>query len=496
MFSIRVTKTNSNARAVQVVSYAQRKVHVHKHIGSAHSDADLKTLHSLAREWILAESDKGSLFSENRTVQLFNPQTCTVEKSQHRYCYEFLTALISRLEFSQFLPVIMHDLVVMRIIEPASKLRSIELLDRYFSIHHTRQTYYDHIPIFLATRDAIEAQAIALAKHYYAFDFSLIFYDVTTLYYESFTPDELRKPGFSKDGKSNQPQLVIGLVVTKEGFPVSYDIFPGNTFEGHTMIPIILALMKRHGIKHATIVADAAMISDSNITALKEAKLSYIVGARLGNISNELFSTITEKTKQEHGRCFRTPTDKGDLIVEYSSDRYRKDAHELDKQIKKAQTHIETPSRMKRAKFVRQTANQEFVLNEELIVKTHALLGLKGYYTNIPKTTPMGQIVLHYKTLWQIEKSFHMAKSDLQTRPIFSFTKYPIHAHILLCFLALILGKHLELQLDISLRRIMDELMELVDVSILDRSTSSRHIIKAEVPEVVKNWLKKLDLSY
>lgn len=496
MFSIRVTKTNSGARAIQVVSYAKRKVRVHKHLGSAHSDADLKTLHSLAREWILAESDKGSLFSENRTVQLFNPHTCTVEKSQHRYCYEFISALISRYEFSQFLPAIMHDLVVMRIIEPASKLRSIELLDRYFSIHHTRQTYYNHIPVFLATRDAIEAQAIALAKRSYAFDFSLVFYDVTTLYYESFTPDEFRKPGFSKDGKNNQPQLVIGLVVTKEGFPVSYDIFPGNTFEGHTMIPVILALMKRHNVKHATIVADAAMISDSNITALNKAKLSYIVGARLGNISNELFSTITENAKRVHGCCFRIPTDKGDLIVEYSSERYRKDKHELEKQIKKAKTHIETPSRMKRAKFVRQGANQEFILNDALIAKTRTLLGFKGYYTDIPETTPMSQIVLHYKTLWQIEKSFRMAKSDLQTRPIFSFTKYPIHAHILLCFLALILGKHLELQLGISLRLILDELMELVDVSIFDHSTSSRHVIKTAVPEVVQNWLKKLDLSY
>jgi len=165
---------------------------------------------------------------------------------------------------------LLTDLVLMRIIEPASKLRSLELLKDYFGVKHLRKHFYEALPQIATLKDQVEKKAIALAKKEFNFDFSLVFYDVTTLYFESFKADDLRKPGFSKDGKSAQPQIVIGLIVNYDGFPIAYEIFEGNRFEGHTLIPVILAFKKKHKIKTLTVVADAAMISQDNIKALEE----------------------------------------------------------------------------------------------------------------------------------------------------------------------------------------------------------------------------------
>ena len=127
----------------------------------------------------------------------------------------------------------------MRIFEPASKLRSIELLKDYFGIQHHRQRFYDIAPEWLSLKDEIEQKIVNFAKNQYQFDYNLVFYDVTTLYFEAFEEDKLRKNGFSKDNKSQQPQILIGLTVSKEGFPIGYEVFAGNTFEGHTILPVI-----------------------------------------------------------------------------------------------------------------------------------------------------------------------------------------------------------------------------------------------------------------
>jgi transposase len=494
VYSIRVTKTKSGARAVQVVRYLNRKVHVDRHIGSAHDDNDLATLKTLATEWIRAESEKGSLFESRSSVELLNPATSTLVGTTHPQCYDFLTACIAVCGFSAHITALMHDLIVMRLVEPASKDKSFVLLDRYFGITRTRQTYYKHIPALLLAHDKLEASALTLAQTTYTFDFSLVFYDVTTLYYESFTPDELRRPGFSKDGKSQQPQLVVGLVVTKEGLPLSYQVFPGNTFEGKTMLPAVLDFLKRHSITTATIVADAAMISDTNVAALKAAGLSYIVGGRLSSVPDDIYKKVI-MTPKSSGACIRIPTDKGDLIVEYSDKRYAKDKHEMEKQLKKAAAHLTAPSRMKRTKFV-STSGEAHVLNEALIVKNRALLGLKGYYTNLPKETKSEDVIGHYRNLWQVEKSFRMAKSDLETRPIYAFTKKAIEAHLALCFCALVVGKHMELQSGVSLTKMVEELMQLSAVTIYDRSTKTSHVLQSEVSQLVTEWKKKLLLSY
>ncbi|HOP59144.1 MAG TPA: IS1634 family transposase [Bacteroidales bacterium] len=146
---------------------------------------------------------------------------------------------------------------------------------------------------------------VEFAKNNYGFDFDLLFYDVTTLYFETFEEDELRRNGFSKDNKLQQPQILVALLVTREGFPIAYSIFSGNTFEGHTIIPVVNAFIKKHTVKEFTVVADAAMISATNIQELLSDNINYIVGARLGSLSNDLIeqinSSITGRTVKASG---------------------------------------------------------------------------------------------------------------------------------------------------------------------------------------------------
>ena len=250
--------------------------------------------------------------------------------------YELISKLIIKIGFDKTKQGLLLDLVILRMMEPASKLRSIELLSEYFGIKHRTQNYYESALQWLTLKTKAEAIALGFAKKHYAFNFDLLLYDVTTLYFETFEQDELRKNGFSKDSKSQQPQILVALMVTKEGFPISYEVFAGNTFEGHTIIPVIKNFITKNNVKEFTVVADAAMISAENTKALNENAINYIVGARLGNLSTKLIAEIDTNIERQDGKSIRIKTDNGYLICSYSSLRYRKDKYEMEKQIEKA----------------------------------------------------------------------------------------------------------------------------------------------------------------
>jgi transposase len=223
---------------------------------------------------------------------------------QYRYFYQQIRAVQDKVGFDG-LPPLLNDLVGIRIFEPASKLRSLELLEQFFGISHSRKTYYRIAPACIELKQIVEQKVVDFAKEHYSFDFDIVFYDVTTLYFETFEEDELRKNGFSKDNKSQQPQILVALVVTKEGFPIAYEIFSGNTFEGHTLIPVIKDFIDRNKINTFTVVADAAMISSENIAQLTQHGLNYIVGARMGNLSAELLETVDKQIARQDDMSIR-----------------------------------------------------------------------------------------------------------------------------------------------------------------------------------------------
>lgn len=497
MFYVRTTKTASSAIAVQVVRYENRNMVVSAHIGSAHTKEELNSLKKTAMEWIVKTSKQPQLLSYVRKKT--SPNLVSLEKCQflgfrYRFMYEVFVKLFVRFKFHQLHQSFLVDLAIMRIVEPTSKLRALELLKEYFGIKHLRKHFYEALPNLDDFKIKAETRTLDIARQEFSFDFSLVFYDVTTLYFESFEPDDLRKHGFSKDNKPGQPQIIIGLVVTKEGFPVTYQIFEGNKFEGHTLIPVITDFKKRHKIKTLTVVADAAMVSLENMRALKANNLSYIVGARIGNVPLHLMRTAIQKLNQIDKNTMRLQTAHGDLICDFSSKRYAKDKREMERQIKKAEILLREPSAMKRTKFLKSRGATKPELNTELIEKTKMLLGVKGYYTNLKIGNEL--VISHYHSLWRVEQAFRIAKNDLQMRPIYHFKKQAIEAHVLICFMALAICKYMELKTGRSTKKLIQLLKSVADGRILDTLTNREIIMRSPIPEGLKSILSRLNVPY
>ena len=478
---VRVTKTASGARAVQVVEYRRRKLIICKHIGSSHTENELQQLTAAATQWILAHPPQTQLFATPTDASRFLLQEYEFRGVHFTYLYEFLYRLCESFGFDTLKDKILIDLVIMRVCEPASKLRSLGLLSKHFGIEHTEQTLYRHLRHFPKLKQAVEEKIVAVARNEFGFDFSFVLYDVTTLYFETFRSDALRKPGFSKDGKPMQPQIVIGLMVTPQGFPVSYEVFAGNTFEGTTFLPSILAFKALHNIDTLTVVADAAMLSIENIKKLVANKLTYIVGARLGNISSELLTTIDTELERIDGKTMRTQTPHGTLVLGFSKKRYAKDLSDMNKQIEKAKRQVAFPGKMRRAKFV-SVDDGAVSLNEALVAERKKLLGVKGYCTNL-EGVPDDAIIAHYHSLWRVEQAFRIAKSDIASRPIFHHKEESIKAHILICVMALALSKYIEIKTDQSIRSVLDLCRGVTDAALVHHTTGEITTMRSTIPD-------------
>lgn len=360
----------------------------------------------------------------------------------------------------------LRELVIARIAYPKSKSATVRYLGQYLGISLSE----DRIYRFLDTLNKDTLTKIA-------FDFvskknngiALIFYDVTTLYFETNDEDDLRKKGFSKDHKNELPQIVIGLFVDKDGYPFDFDFYEGSTFEGHTFPKAIKSLLERYQFPDLVVVADAGMLSENNISFLETEKLSYIVGARLKGLSEKfkekiflhdftkepIFETIC-KIKLETGVI----TDKR-LIIDFSQKRAKKDKFNREKLIKKLEVRIASKKELiKKSKYVI-LENQGKVsgIDQEKIELDKRHDGLKGYWTNLQAKTNPKEIIDQYHNLWKVEKAFRMSKSDLQERPIFHRKPKRINGHLLICFCSLLILKETERILkptDISLMRVIE----------------------------------------
>lgn len=499
MLYVRTTKTASSKIAVQVVKYRERKTVVVKHIGSGKNKKEINQLRLLAEKWIETITRQRRLFKNKGDVD--DHKLTPMAKYQYLgtrrfFAYEVINKLFKHVGFVR-VDRLLLDLVLIRLLEPASKLKSIILLEKYFSITYSRSSVYRALPAFASLKEKVQQIAIQYAKNKLSFDFSVIFYDVTTLYFETDKSDDLRRCGFSKDHKFNQPQILLGLVINQSGFPLCYEIFEGKKYEGHTMLPVIDILREKHKIKNMTVVADAAMISVDNIVKLLEHKLNYIVGARIAGLSLPTIKKISQELNRKEG-SFRLTTKHGILICDFSSIRYRKDKHEMNKQIRKAKAFIQDPDKNKQArkgKFVKTVGKTKYILNKKLIDKTNMILGVKGYYTNLENIDNL-EVIKQYHNLWKVEKAFRISKSDLKTRPIFHFKEKTIQSHMLLCFMALCIAKHIEIKTNKSLQTTISRLKEVTDAIMLNTITNKESFIRSPISEELKQLLKALDVSY
>jgi transposase len=495
MLSIRKVKTKSGSTAIQVVVYEGKKSKIIKHIGSGKNNSDIFLLKEKAEEFISEYSGQLSFFNKPTQNILFVDRAKCIGVT-HQFARRFLLCCAKECGLSD-IDELLLNLSIMRLLFPASKLKTIWMLSQYFGINYSHRIYRK-IPKLIQFKSKLQERAYQLAIKKFSEQFYFVLYDVTTLYFETSKSDELRIPGFSKDNKPQQPQVVIGMLVTQSGFPISYEIFPGNTFEGKTMLPILEEFLRGHKNAKPVVVADAAMLSEERLGELKEKKISYIVGARLANSNLKLIRKINDCLNGKDGAIVRIPsTAHGDLVCDFSAKRYRKQLNDLNKQIKKAEDCVSKKESSKSTKFVKRLSKAELELNHALIKKHKLLLGIKGYCTDISESELSNQeVIARYHNLWRIEQSFRMSKSDLQTRPIFHHKVDAIRSHVLICFTALIMEKYLELTTNLSLQRIRDliwnvtetHIQDIVTKKIFTFSSPKDEILTSSLADLINTW--------
>lgn len=259
------------------------------------------------------------------------------------------------------------------------------------------------------------------------------------------------------------------------------------------MLPVVEQFISEHPQSKPIIVADAAMLDEERLIELQEKKISYIVGARLANSNIGLVKQIHSTLHGNHGAMARFPSRHGDLVCDFSLKRYKKELNDLTKLVQKAEELVAKQSLKVKAKFVRKITKEKIELNKALIEKRKLLLGIKGYCTDLSEKHLSNELVIaRYHQLWHIEQSFRMSKFDLQTRPIYHQKQGAIKAHILICFIALMAEKYLELTTKLSLRETRFLVWNITETHIQDRLTKETFVFRSPMKDILNSKLSNL----
>lgn len=363
-----------------------------------------------------------------------------------------LGKIFDEIGFNKITDEIFRQLVIYRIAFPQSKLKTTEYLYRYQHIDWDEDMLYRYLDrLHKKQKDTVQQISYEHTLKILGNDISVVFYDVTTLYFEIDEGDELRKTGFSKEGKHQNPQIVLGLLVSKGGYPLAYDIFEGSQFEGHTLLPVINSFKEKYKLDKLVVVADSGLMSGKNIEQLTQSHYEFILGARIKNENREIQKQILS-LQLKNGQS--AVINKGNLrlIITYSDSRAKKDTYNREKGIRKLEKQIKKGKLTKASinnrgynKFLEMEGTISLSLNAEKIQKDKLWDGLKGYITNT--NLPNDTIVENYRHLWQIEKAFRITKTDLRVRPVYHRLPHRIEAHICISFVAYKVYKELERKL-------------------------------------------------
>jgi hypothetical protein len=477
MAFIRKVKTASGAIAIQVAYKVHGRIMRIDHIGSAHNEAELETLHALARQRLIGS--QLSFFTETDS-----PQKIILKQAVSHLLLQVLTEQYNHLGFDQLKDDIFTYLCLARIVEPTSKLDSLRVLVDLGVSGLSKNQLYRCLGRVIDQdyRSIITNQCFA---HAAGQGIRLILYDVTTLYFERQEEDNYRKSGMSKERRL-EPQIVIGLLVDQSGFPLGLHSFEGNTAETSTILPVVESFKKQHKLQDITVVADAAMLSRQNLEALTTAGYTYIVGSRLHKIPYDI--SEYRKTQEMINNQIITTQLKGGqrIIYQYREKRAALDMHNIEKQIIKAEKIISGKTVARKAKFLSVKTKEKY-LNQTLINKAKALAGIKGYVTNLH--IPDEQIISSYHQLWHVEQSFRMSKSDLKARPIFHYKRDSIEAHLTIVLAALAIGKTIEYLTGISIKRFVNTLRPIRSgtVTISGKDYPAEPKISPEVTQLLRN---------
>ena len=449
---------------MQIAESVAGRRRIVRHVGSAHDEAELGLLIQEAND-LLVDDRQGVLDLGMRVPQraasllgapsppaLFGDRSAqprrrvvaapTVLRTSSRLLFDTLAGVFDELGFDVVGDDCFRDLVIARIVEPTSLLdvdRVLADLGRVSASLSTRKRTLRRAQCG-DYRDQIATACFAHAGT--SGDVSLVLYDVTTLYFEAEKEDDLRKVGYSKERRVD-PQIVVGLLVDRTGFPLEIGCFEGNKAETLTILPVIRRFAQRHHVEDMVVVADAGMLSATNLAQLDQAGLSFIVGSRQTTAPLDLAShyrwhgeaftdgqiidTLTPRhrraagendphrraepvwTPAEHPASWRA-------VWAYSAKRFARDNRTLNAQEARARAVVDGEKAARIPRFVKTTADAR-VLDETALARARRVAGLKGYVTNIPAAImPATEVISSYHDLWHVEQTFLHVAGELCQR--------------------------------------------------------------------------------
>lgn len=449
---IRIVSTFPGKHTVQVVSKRLGKLTVHRHLGTYSSNQEKQNLLKAAQKYIKNQTGQESLFDP---PEYLRPENVIITQSRPMFLYRLLDRIYQKLGFDKCGDSLIRDLILARIYKPSSKRETREILKDLFGLNYSLATVYRHLKRAIdgGLKQRFQTALVSFAQKELNDSLRLVFYDVTTLSFDSQTKAGLKDFGFSKDHRQSDVQIVVGLVVNKQGFPLYFDVFNGKTFEGKTFLSVVENVCGIFGNPNLVVVADAAMISRGNVEELDRRNIGFIVGARLANLPVKLQDRISGAVSGRDAKTTVANHLGHRLICQYLLHRAAKDRSDREKQLKKAEKALSSQSRISRRFRFLQVVEGKYALNRDLLAKAEKLEGIKGYLTN----TNLGEedVIERYRDLWRIEKAFRITKSDLEARPIFVHLDKTITCHLVIVFAGLAICRYLEIQTGLSIQKIL-----------------------------------------
>jgi len=566
---IRVKSTpNSPRKSVQIV-HSQRigskvKQKIIKHVGIALDDKELEELKALAASIKVELESKNQLplyspqeiedmanrAKDKPTKELVKTTVNKIDRADYdvnlldmleedrviKGIHEIYGKLYDEMHFKSIIPnssrhvatsKALKEIVLARVANPDSKSGSVDMLASKFGVNLNLKTVYRMMDM-IDDKQVKKLNKLVLTQTKSLLDdkIDVIYFDATTLYFESFTEDinnpedtdeAIRKNGYSKDGKFNQPQVVLALLVTKQGLPIGYKAFSGDTFDGHTMIPSLKEIEDEFKVDKIVYVADAGMFNKSNLEEFdKNENMTYIVGAKIKTMSKvykeqilktDDFIDMNDDTK------VKTLDYKGKkLLVSYSKKRAKKDKHDRDKAIAKLKKRLEDSKSVKSQlsnngykKYLQLESSEKnascdlsIALNEDKILEDEAWDGLKGIITN-NATLSNEELIHQYSNLWQVEESFRITKHDLKIRPIYHWKPSRVKAHLAISFMAYALVRYLEYRVRLQYKKLSPEKIRQILLSVqtsifYDTATNKKFAMPSKVTDDAKKIYKLMEV--
>jgi len=550
MFVRRKTSKNSPKVAIQLVENVREgkkvKQKILRHFGTAMNEEEAQALIRLAHAYkaqLQKQSGQLELFDKDtsdtiekltESARLPQPERLDVnlkniveEKRLITGIHQVFGKVYDKVGFNRVLKSpsnkkasvrLLKNVVMGRIAEPASKRSTAKMLSEEYGIN-TQLTAIYRMMDFMDDDviERIQHKAYSYTKQLIGEELDVVFYDVTTLYFESFKEEGLMQHGYSKDGKFNQAQVILALLVTRQGLPVGYQVFPGNTFEGDTLEHAIKLIKEKYNIGEVIFVADAGLINHKNNEKLHRNGITFIMGARIKNQKKEITEQILDRStyipvhdKQfEEGLQYKQIPLNDDLTltVTYSPRRAEKDKYEREKAIEKLKKKLKKSSNAKALlsnfgykKFIKIQGEADVVIDREKLKEAEKWDGIKGIVSNSKTLTPLQQIT-HYSGLWQVEETFRISKHDLKMRPVYHWTDRRIKAHIAICFMALSCIRFAEYEIAARYKKMspveIRKQLKQVQTSILkDQSTGKRYALPSSVPADAYKILQLYDVKH